>query len=333
MNFSLKKIIKKKIFIIAEIGINHNGNFKKCKKLINLAVKSGADAVKIQTINLEESYHPSSPSYKVFKNKDFSVFELIRLRNFAKSKNIIFFSTPGDISSLNKLIQAKINLFKISSGLLTNIPLIEKISKLGKPIILSTGMATEEDIDLAVKKLKKNEFYILKCTSIYPPLDENLNLNSINYLKKKYNTICGFSDHTKDDLAAITAVSNGAKIIEKHFKISKNDKCPDAKISLDPQNFKKMCFKIRRIEKMMGKNKFSSTIKELKSRELNHRYIFSAKSLYPGDIINMDSIFFKRSSLNVKKIEPKKYKSILNKKVKKFIKKNTPIQMKHLNVK
>ena len=221
MNFSLKKIIKKRIFIIAEIGINHNGNFNKCKKLINLAAKSGADAVKIQTINPGESYHPSSPSYKVFQNKDFSVIELMRLNNFAKSKKIIFFSTPGDISSLNKLIKAKINLFKISSGLLTNIPLIEKISKLGKPIILSTGMAIEDDIELIEKKLKNNEFYILKCTSIYPPLDENLNLNSINYLKKKYNRICGFSDHTKDDLAATTAASNGARIIEKHFKISK----------------------------------------------------------------------------------------------------------------
>ena len=173
----------------------------------------------------------------------------------------------------------------------------------------------------------------MKCTSIYPPLDENLNLNSINYLKKRYNTICGFSDHTKDDLAATAAASSGARIIEKHFKISKNDKCPDASISLDPINFKKMCFKIRRIEKMLGKKNFSSTIKELKLRELNHRYIFSAKSLCPGDIINMDNIFFKRSNLNVKKIEPQKYKSILNKKVKKFIKINTPIQMSHLNVK
>ncbi len=332
MNFSLKKIIKKKTFIIAEIGINHNGDFKKCKKLIKLAAKSGADAVKIQTINPEESYHPSSASYKVFKNKDFSVFELTRLNNFAKSKKIIFFSTPGDISSLNKLIEAKINLFKISSGLLTNIPLIEKISKLGKPIILSTGMANEKDIDLAVKKLKKNEFYILKCTSIYPPLDENLNLNSINYLKKKYNKICGFSDHTRDDLAAITAVSKGAKIIEKHFKLSKNHLCPDSSISMDPENFKKMCLKIRRIEKMSGKKKFVSTNKELKLRKLNYRYIFSAKDLYPGEIIKLENIFFKRSNLNVKKIEPKKYRSILNKKVKKFIKINTPIKMSYLNV-
>ena len=331
--FSLKKILKKKIFIIAEIGINHNGSFKKCKKLIKLAANCGADAVKIQTINPDESYHTSSKSYDIFKNKDFTLKELIELKKFATKEKIVFFSTPGDISSLKKIIKANFNLVKVSSGLLTNIPLINEIAKCKKPIIISTGMSKELDIDYTVSKLKKNEFYILKCTSIYPANDIDLNLNSINYLSKKYNVICGFSDHTQDALASIAAASKGARIIEKHFKMSKFDKCPDEKISMDPENFKKMCYQIRRVEKMLGNKNFQSTKKELKLREKNYRYIFSAKDLYPGDTLNLKNINFKRSNLKQKKIEPKNFNLILKKKVKKFIKSDTPIMMRSLHVK
>ena len=154
-NFFFKKL-KKNTFIIAEIGINHNGNFKKCKKMIKLASNSGADAVKIQTIDVEESYHKSSKSYHVFKDKDFSLSQIKKLNEFSKKLGVIFFSTPGDIVSLNKILKAKVSLIKISSGLLTNLPLIKECIKKSHPIILSSGMASNKDLTETIKFIKKN---------------------------------------------------------------------------------------------------------------------------------------------------------------------------------
>ena len=329
-NLSIKKIILKKTFIIAEIGINHNGSFLKCKKMIDLASKSGANAVKIQTIDPEESYHKSSPSYNAFYNKNFSLDQLRTLKQFAKKKKIIFFSTPGDIASLEKLIKLKVKLIKISSGLLTNIPLIEMASKTKAAIILSTGMAIKKDIDRAIKTLKKNncsEFYLLKCTSLYPANDILLNLRAMNEMGKQYKIPCGYSDHTTDELASIAAVSMGAKIIEKHFKLSKHDKCPDKNISLCPKDFNKMCKKIRRVEKMLGNIKIGCTKEELIIRSKSHRYIFPKQNMKVGELITFDKLVFKRSSINGKKLEPRFYSKIVNKKIKKKISADKPITL------
>ena len=332
-NLSIKKIVSKKTFIIAEIGINHNGSFLKCKKMINLAAKSGANAVKIQTINPEESYHKSSPSYNAFHKKDFSLDQLKKLKQFAEKKKIIFFSTPGDRSSLEKLIKLKVKIIKISSGLLTNIPLIEMASNTKAAIILSTGMAIKEDIDRAIKILKKNnssEYYLLKCTSLYPANDILLNLRGINEMEKQYKISCGYSDHTTDELASITAAALGAKIIEKHFKLSKNDNCPDKNISLCPKDFNKMCKKIRRIEKMLGDKKIGCTKEELKIRSKSHRYIFPKQNMKVGETITFDKLVFKRSMVNGEKLEPRFYSTILNKKIKKKISVDKPITFDHL---
>ena len=247
------KSFLKKTFIIAEIGINHNGRFQKCLNMIKLASRSGADAVKIQTINVE-SYHKSSRSYQVFKNKDFSLSQIKQVKRFTKKMGLIFFSTPGDISSLKKIMKAKISLIKISSGLLTNIPLIKASIKNNNPIILSSGMASHKDLLETIKFIRKNsnsEICVLKCTSLYPPKDNMLNLNAINFLTKKYNVVPGYSDHTADILAPVIAVAKGAKVIEKHFKISKKDNCPDKKISLDPSEFKNV-YSNKGTEQMSG---------------------------------------------------------------------------------
>ena len=165
--------------------------------MIKLASKSGADAVKIQTINVDESYHKSSKSYQVFKNKDFSLLQIKQLKRFSKKMGLIF-STPGDISSLKKIMKAKISLIKISSGLLTNIPLSRQALK-NHPIILSSGMASYKDLSETIKFIRRNsnsEICVLKCTSLYPPKDNMLNLNAINFLAKKYKVVPGYSDHT-----------------------------------------------------------------------------------------------------------------------------------------
>jgi sialic acid synthase SpsE len=320
----------KKTFIIAEIGINHNGNFNKCKKMIKLAAKCGAGAVKIQTINIEDSYHKSSKSYNIFKNKDFSLLQIKELKKFSKSNGVIFFSTPGDISSLKKIMKAKVSLIKISSGLLTNLPLVQACIKNDHPIILSSGMASHEDLSKTIRFIKKNsnsEVCVLKCTSLYPPKDTMLNLNAINNLSKKYKVIPGFSDHTIDTLAPVVAVAKGAKVIEKHFKISKNDNCPDKKISLFPQEFEKMCKQIRRTEKMFGLSVIKPNVDELKMKKKIYRYIFARRNLISGQKLKLEDLVYKRSNLNFKKIEPKDYKKIVNKILKKNISKNIPINL------
>ena len=189
-NIGKRKIhfFTKKCFVIAEIGVNHLGNFQLCKKLIDLAAKSGADAVKLQTINADESYVIGTESYKIFKNKHLTDEEMFNLSRFTKSKKLEFFSTPGDFSSLEKLLKLNVDAIKISSGLLTNIPLIEAAAKSKKPLIVSTGMGKESDIENAFNAAKKNgckKLGILKCTSLYPAPDETLNLNGISALKKK----------------------------------------------------------------------------------------------------------------------------------------------------
>ena len=213
----------KKAFIIAEIGINHEGNFYRCKKMIKAAAKSGADSVKIQTINVDESYMPNTPSYRQFKNKNFSTKELLKLKKYSEKLNVIFFSTPGDIDSLIRLIKIKVSAIKISSGLATNLPLIDKAIKSKLPVIISTGLSLKKDLKELKKfinKYKNKKIAILKCTSQYPAEAKNLNISSIEYLKKEFKLPIGFSDHTIGDLAAVVAVSNGAKIIEKHFTLN-----------------------------------------------------------------------------------------------------------------
>ena len=338
MNFKFSKIQKlKKTFIIAEIGINHNGNFHKCKEMIFAAAKSGADAVKLQTINIDESYHTSSKSYKVFKGKDFSGYQLKRLKIYAEKKGILFFSTPGDLSSLNKLLSIKIKMIKISSGLINNIPLIEKALKSKLPVIFSTGMARRHDIEYLIKtskKFKNSNIALMKCTSLYPPRDSQLNLNAIETIKKKYKLTPGYSDHSIDILAPTIAVAKGALIIEKHFKLKENDRCPDQKISLSPTKFKKMVENIRRVEKMLGNYKVECNDKEiLEKRQKNLRYIFSKKKINIGEKISISNIAFKRSEIKKKKLEPKFISKILNKKVKRMIPKNTIINLRDIHVK
>ena len=331
--FKIKDLINRnffKTFIVAEIGINHDGDFRKCKKLIDVSSKAGADAVKLQTINPKESYHENTKSFKAFKNKDFSLKELMLLKKFAEKRKIILFSTPGDIPSLEKISKAGFKLVKISSGLCTNLPLIEATAKKKIPMIISTGMTYLDEIKNAIQSAKKyNNFCVglLKCTSLYPANDTQINLNSIRALEKKFNIPVGFSDHTLDDLAACASIAKGGKIIEKHITLNKKLDGADHKISLNPLEFKKMVEKIRRVEKLLGSEKISPTKEEINKKNTTQRYIFSKIKITKGKKINLNNVVFKRSNLkknNTLKAQMfNKYKKI---KVKKNIQKNTIIK-------
>lgn len=320
-NFIIGK--PKTVFLVAEIGINHNGNFDLCKKMIEAAAKSGANAVKLQTIDAGESYLKSTPSYKEFLNKNFNNEELFYLKKMTEQLGLVFFSTPGDLKSLERLKKIGIKLIKISSGLITNIPLIEQVSKLNLPMIISTGMAFENEINESLKaanKYSNKGVGILKCTSLYPAPDNTLNLNSIVTIRDKYKVPFGYSDHTIDDLAICCAVSLGATIIEKHFSLDNKQPNADHKISMMPKDFLIMSKKIDRILKILGKKEIIPNLEEQKKRYKTHRYIVAKSDIPKGKRINLNDLSFKRSLKKIRKIEPKNFKKFIGKISKKKIK-------------
>lgn len=312
---------KSKVFIIAEIGINHMGNLGICKKLINEAKKSGADAVKLQISNPEYSYGKNTISYKIFKKNILSYESLKKIKKFCIKKKITLFATPGDFQSLNVIKKLNFPAIKISSGLMSNEALISEIAKLKKPIIFSTGMAFKKEIKKTVsiiKKFKNKKFAILKCTSLYPCSAQNINLNSIKTLKKIYTKIpVGYSDHTPDIDACLVAVSLGAKIIEKHIMLKSNRKAPDHEVSIDPKMFKTLVKKIRYIEKALGSKSIMPSKLEIKNRALFYRSIITVKRINKGEIFSLNNIALKRSLNKKKGLHPKFFFKVLGKKSKK----------------
>ena len=313
-NFTIGK--PRTVFLVAEIGINHNGKFDLCKKMIVAAARSGANAIKLQTIDPHESYLKNTPSYKEFLNKNINDEELYKLKEITEKLGMIFFSTPGDFKSLERLKKIGVKLIKISSGLLTNIPLIEQVSRFKIPMIISTGMAYEKEIKESVKSAKKfgnKGVGILKCTSLYPAPDKTINLNGIKALRDKLKIPVGYSDHTLDDLTVCAAVSLGATIIEKHFTLNKKLLNADHKISMEPSDFLIMSKKIKRIIEILGTNKLIPSLAEKKKRYRTHRYIVAKNKIFKGIKISIKDIAFKRSIKKIKKIEPKDYKKVIGK--------------------
>tara|TARA_B100000700_G_C15053738_1_gene861732 strand:- start:4297 stop:5316 length:1020 start_codon:yes stop_codon:yes gene_type:complete len=328
-----KIIGNKKIFIIAEIGINHGGNFKKCLQMIKAAADAGADSVKIQTNEVSESYMKNTDSYKEFKNKNFSDIQLVKIKKYSKKLGVIFFSSPGDIKSLIRLAKIKVSAMKISSGSATNLPLIKESIKRKIPTIISTGFSTNADLDNLKKFINKFNFKkiaILKCTANYPADPNDLDLNSINFLKNKFNLVVGYSDHTIGDLAPTIAISCGAKIIEKHFTLNKLQKGADHKISLEPKEFKKMVQKIRNAEKMFGSSTYRIIKKIKRKRKFFLRRVTAKKEIKKGDIYSFENIGFMRHKKGKLGLEPFHFFNLNKKKSKVNIKKGQIFTKRHL---
>lgn len=319
------------VYIIAEIGVNHNGSLNLCKKMINAAKKCGVDAVKLQISVPEYSYSSNTASFKIFKKNQLKIEELSNIKNYCKKKNITLFATPSDFQSLDIIKKLKFPAIKISSGLLTNLPLIHKVIETKLPVIFSTGMAYYKEIRNIIKLFKKkkaNNFAVLKCTSLYPSPARTVNLRSIKKLKKLKVTV-GFSDHTQNNDACLAAVSLGAKIIEKHFTIDKKLKVPDQKISADPVQFKNLVNSIRNIEKLLGEDDMFPSHPEIKKRKINHRSIISTKFIKKGDKFDSNNISLMRSSGKKMGLDPKFYFQILGKKSKRNISKEAKINKNH----
>jgi len=253
-----KKLKFKDFFLIAEAGINHNGDLKKAFRLVDEAKKSGATAIKFQTYKTEKRVKRNNPAFDILKNCELNYDSFLKLKNYCDKKKIIFFSTPFDIEAVNFLADIKVKLFKISSFDISNYELIKSISSKKIPTIISTGMASLKEIEKINShfKMKNVDHHILHCISKYPNIDENSLLSNITFLKKKYNCQIGLSDHTNDIKTSIYSYFLGARIFEKHFKLSKNDLCADGPVSITPQQMKDLYVELTKIPKILGKSKF-----------------------------------------------------------------------------
>lgn len=327
-----------KTFIIAEIGNNHEGDFNLAKKMISLAVDAGADAVKFQTFN-PELYVSFDLTERIKRLKSFKLSseEFIKLSEYAKESNILFFSTPFDIDSaifLNKIQ----TIFKISSGDNTFYSLIDKICDFGKPLIVSTGLSDVRNIDKIYKRIldnweKKNiksTLSLLHCVSSYPVPDDEANISVISELIKKYpNAIIGYSDHTIGKEAALCAVSLGAKIIEKHFTIDKNySDFRDHQLSADPEEFSDLVKSIRKIEKIKGNGKIKIRDCEKEISSQIRRSIAAKTKLDKDYLITLDDLIYVRPGNG---ISPGNEELLVGKRTNKSIKKGQIILLNDIN--
>jgi len=307
-------------FIIAEIGNNHEGNFKNAKDLINLAAKAGVDAVKFQTYKTDQFIRKVDKlRFKKLKKFQLSYKDFIKLYKHAKKKKLKFISTPLDFDSLSFLSKNS-DMIKIASSDNNFFDFINEALKIKKKIIISTGMLSQNELIklinytkiLTKKYNRKHKTFFLHCVSSYPAEPKDLNLNSINFLLKKTNYDAGYSDHSIGIEACLAAVTLGAKVIEKHFTIDKNfSNFRDHKISSDFNEMKNLVNSIRRIENMLGSTKKTLSKNESLILKQVRRQPYALNQIKNGDVFSIKNTVFLRTPHNVKNISIEK---ILNKK-------------------
>ena len=334
-----------KVFIIAELSANHEQNFDLAVETIKAMKEAGADAVKLQTYTADSlTLNCDKPWFKTREDSPWAgmkMYDLYKkgetpwewhkpLKELAESLGMVFFSSPFDLRSVDLLESIDVPAYKIASPEITDIPLIKKCAQTGKPIIISTGAATLEDIDLAVKTCLdegNNQIALLKCTTAYPTPYDEVNLLQMEYLKERYNVVIGLSDHTLGIEIPVAAVALGAKIIEKHFILSRDSNGLDRDFSLEPHEFKQMVSAVRNVEKALGKKEYFLTPKMKKALE-RRRSLFAVKNIKKGETFSEENIKSLRPGTG---LHPKYYYEILGKTAKEDIEKGTPLKWELIN--
>lgn len=312
-----------KVLIIAEAGVNHNGDINIAKKLIDVAAESGADIVKFQTAKAENvvSRFAKKCEYQIENtgNDAESQLEMIQklvlddsawpiLIEYCKQKNIEFLSTPFDIESVRLLHNLGLEIFKIPSGEITNLPYLREIGKLNQQVILSTGMANLGEIESAIEVLvdsgtKRENITLLQCNTEYPTPFTDVNLKAMKSLKKAFHLPVGYSDHTPGIAIPLAAVGMGAKVIEKHFTLDKNMEGPDHKASLEPHELKAMVQGIREIELALGDGVKRTSASEAKNKPIARKSIVANRAIKKGEILNESNLYTKRPAGGISPME------------------------------
>lgn len=308
------------ILIIAEAGVNHNGDLFLAKKMVDAAKEAGADVVKFQTFragNMISKYAPKAAYQEettgkkenqldMVKKLELSEQEFVILKEHCVKKEIGFLSTPFDIESIGFLNQLGVPLWKIPSGEITNLPYLIEIAKTGKDIILSTGMSTMEEIEKAMLVLKEygsGGITLLHCNTQYPTPYCDVNLKAMNQLKSEFNVKVGYSDHTMGMEVSVAAAAMGAAVIEKHFTLDQNMEGPDHKASLIPEQLKEMIRMIRNVENALGDGKKKVTASEAGNRHAARKSIVAKRNIQKGELLTQENITVKRPGNGISPME------------------------------
>lgn len=330
-----------RVFIIAEAGVNHNGDIKLAFRLIDEAAKSGVDAIKFQTFKSskviskfapkaeyqQENEKRSQSQLDMVKRLELSFEQFKILKEYCDSKNIMFLSTPFDHESIDFLYELGLKIFKIPSGEINNLPYLIKVGKLNKKVILSTGMSTLGEIETAIDILRENgtnDIIILHCNTEYPTPIEDVNLLAMNTIKDALKVDVGYSDHTLGIEVPIAAVALGAKVIEKHFTLDKNMEGPDHRASIEPHELTEMVRCIRNIETALGNGIKKPSKSELKNKNIARKGIVANYDISKGQIFDELNLAIKRPGNG---ISPMLWDEIIGKVAKRDFKEDEMIEI------
>ena len=312
------------VYIIAEAGVNHNGDINLAYQLVDAAKAAGVDCIKFQTFKSENlvSHTAQKAEYQkaatgdssqqdMLKQLELSFGEFVSLKEYCDRKGICFLSTPFDFESIEFLNSIEMPFWKIPSGEVTNYPYLVALAKTGKPVVMSTGMCEMQEIEDAIAVLRENgasDIKLLHCNTEYPTPYEDVNLRAMKTLRDAFGVEVGYSDHTKGIEVPIAAVSMGASVIEKHFTLDRNMEGPDHKASLEPQELKQMVDSIRHIEAALGSGDKKPSPSEKKNMSVARKSIVAAKRIKAGDILTEENITVKRPGNG---ICPMRWKEVL----------------------
>ena len=333
-------------YIIAEMSANHAGSIENAKKIIHAAKEAGADCVKIQTytadtltIDCDKPYFQVGAGtwdgenlYRLYQ-KAYTPWECQpELKKEAEAIGIDFFSTPFDKTSVDFLEEMGIGFYKIASFEIVDIPLIKYVASKGKPIIMSTGMASLAEIEDAVNAVRSQgneQLALLRCASAYPAITDEMNLMTMKNMAEVFNVPTGLSDHSMGSVGAVTAVAMGGKIIEKHFCLDRAIENPDSSFSMNPEEFAQMVKDVRQAEKAIGRVSYGATEQE-KNSMVFRRSIFCVKDIEPGEVLTEENIRVIRPGYGM---APKYYEDILGQRALQKIERGTPIEHRMIGVK
>ena len=333
------KINNNEVYIIAEMSANHGGSIENAYRIIEQAAEAGADCVKIQTYTADTiTLDCDDPCFQITQGTlwDGTTLHKLyqtaytpwewqpKLQEKAHEMGLEFFSSPFDFTAVDFLEEMKVPAYKIASFEITDIPMIRKIAKLGKPMIFATGIARLADIELAVDTCKQEgneDVILLKCTSAYPAPYEDINLRTIPSMAQTFDCLTGLSDHSMGHAVADAAVALGAKVVEKHLTLRRADGGADAAFSMEPEEFKLMVDNIRKIELALGKVTYELTEKQTRERE-HSRSLFVAQDMKAGDVFTPENLRSVRPGCG---LHTKYYEEILGKKITRDAKLGTPM--------
>jgi len=310
--------MKNKVLIIAEAGVNHNGSVERARAMVDAAVTAGADMIKFQSFRTEKLVTADAPlaayqqSNTGLKGSQFAMLKKLELpeeahillMNYCKEKGIAFLSTPFDTESAQMLQKLGVEMFKVGSGDLTNLPLLRQLAGYGKPVILSTGMADMAEIGKSLEVLTRaglllKRITVLHASTDYPAAFSDANLRAMQSIAKKFRVTVGYSDHTDGIEVPVAAVALGARVIEKHFTLDRNLEGPDHKASLEPRELGQMCRSIRNIEQALGNGIKLPSARERQNMAAARKSIVAACDIYRGERFTEENLTVKRPGTGI----------------------------------